>query len=158
VCFRSVSCCMTQLRFSFSSQMDGLTFSCRILWYGASRVAQRSKELHISASCVTKDPGLILGCFVGHPGRPMRRSTIGPVSSGFGSRVWPDGMSLSHRTLATPTAGRTHAYWHGCQVYSVSSDTLVQLASGLRVHCVKKQCGWRGCVSEDAWLLTFASP
>ena len=28
-----------------------------------------------------------------------------------------------------------------CQVHSVSSDTLVRLASGLDVRCVKKQCG-----------------
>ena len=29
----------------------------------------------------------------------------------------------------------------GCQVHSVSSDTLVRLASGLDAPCVKKQCG-----------------
>ena len=38
----------------------------------------------------------------------------------------------------------------GCQVHSVSSDTLVRLASGLDARCVKKQYGWLGCVSEDA--------
>ena len=38
----------------------------------------------------------------------------------------------------------------GRQVHSVSSDTLVWLASGWDAHCVKKQCGWLGCVSEDA--------
>ena len=38
----------------------------------------------------------------------------------------------------------------GCQVRGVSSDTLVRLASGLDARCVKKQCGWLGCVSEDA--------
>ena len=38
----------------------------------------------------------------------------------------------------------------GCQVHGVSSGTLVRLASGLDVRCVKKQCGWLGCVSEDA--------
>jgi hypothetical protein len=36
----------------------------------------------------------------------------------------------------------------GGQVHGVSSDTLVRLASGLDVRCVKKQ--WLGCVSEDA--------
>jgi hypothetical protein len=40
-------------------------------------------------------------------------------------------------------------------VYSVSSDTLVQVASGLSGYCVKKQCGL--VVSEDAQLSTFAS-
>ena len=38
----------------------------------------------------------------------------------------------------------------GCQVHGVSSDTLVWLASGLDARCVKQQCGWLGCVSEDA--------
>ena len=32
----------------------------------------------------------------------------------------------------------------GCQVHSVSSDTLVRLPSGLDAHCVKKQCGLVG--------------
>ena len=32
----------------------------------------------------------------------------------------------------------------GCQVHGVSSDTLVQLASGLDTCCVKKQCGLVG--------------
>jgi hypothetical protein len=34
----------------------------------------------------------------------------------------------------------------GCQVYGVSSDTLVRLASGLDAHCVKKLCGLVGVV------------
>ena len=38
----------------------------------------------------------------------------------------------------------------GCQVHGVSSDALVRLASGLEARCVKKQCGWLGCVSGDA--------
>jgi hypothetical protein len=32
----------------------------------------------------------------------------------------------------------------GRQLYSVSSDTLVRLASGLSGQCVKKQCGLAG--------------
>jgi hypothetical protein len=45
----------------------------------------------------------------------------------------------------------------GRQVYGVSSDTLVRLASGLDVHCVKKQCGlagscFRGCMALDLRL------
>ena len=32
----------------------------------------------------------------------------------------------------------------GRQLYSVSSDTLVRLASGLSEQCVKKQCGLSG--------------
>jgi hypothetical protein len=37
-----------------------------------------------------------------------------------------------------------NARWHNRQVYSVSSDTLVQLASGLSGHCVKKLYGLVG--------------
>jgi hypothetical protein len=33
---------------------------------------------------------------------------------------------------------------HARQVYGVSSNTLVRLASGLDGHCVKKQCGLVG--------------
>ena len=33
---------------------------------------------------------------------------------------------------------------HGHQLYGVSSDTLVRLASGLSKQCVKKQCGLAG--------------
>jgi hypothetical protein len=48
---------------------------------------------------------------------------------------------------------------HGCQLYGVSSDTLVRLASGLSEHCVKKKCGLAGVVfREDPRLSTFASP
>ena len=39
--------------------------------------------------------------------------------------------------------GAVHAN-QGCQVHGVSSDTLVWLASGLDVRCVKKQCGLVG--------------
>ena len=70
--------------------------------------------------------------------RPMGRRTIGPALSGLG-RVWPAGISLSHRTLATPVAGRAQ-----CTLTRSPGDTLVQLASGLDGHCVKKQCGLVG--------------
>jgi hypothetical protein len=40
----------------------------------------------------------------------------------------------------------------GRQLFDVSSDTLVRLASGLSEECVKKQCG-----SEVAWLSTFST-
>ena len=39
--------------------------------------------------------------------------------------------------------GAVHAN-QGRQVHGVSSDTLVRLASGLDVRCVKKQCGLVG--------------
>ena len=57
-------------------------------------------------------------------------------------RVWPAGMSLSHRGT-TDSCGRPGAV-HGRQVYGVSSDTLVRLASRLSGHWVEKQCGLVG--------------
>ena len=50
-------------------------------------------------------------------------------------------MSLSHRALATPAAA---GCMHVRQLYGVSSDTLVRLASELSEQCVKKQCGLAG--------------
>ena len=38
----------------------------------------------------------------------------------------------------------------GCQARSVSSDTLVRLASGLDGAVVRSSAAWLGCVSEDA--------
>ena len=38
----------------------------------------------------------------------------------------------------------------GCQVHSVSSDTLVRLASGLDGAVLRSSADWLGCVSEDA--------
>jgi hypothetical protein len=58
----------------------------RNIGFKASRVAQWSKALYCSARGVTIDPGLIPGCVAAgrRSGRPMRRRTIGPVSSGLG--------------------------------------------------------------------------
>ena len=38
----------------------------------------------------------------------------------------------------------------GCQVHGVSSDTSVQLASGLDGAVLRSSAAWLGCVSEDA--------
>ena len=49
---------------------------------------------------------------------------------------------MGHRGLATPVVGRGACMLgRGRQVYGVSSNTLVWLASGLDGHCLKKQCG-----------------
>ena len=86
------------------------------------------------------------------------RRTIGLASSGLG-RVWPVGISLSHRALVTPVAG-----WAQCTLTrSPGARCFLQHigAAGFRVaRCVKKQCSLVGlcCVSEDAWLSTFVSP
>ena len=70
------------------------------------------------------------------------RRTIGLASSGLG-RAWPVGMSLSHHAPATPVAGRVQC----ALTNSVSSNTLVWLASGLAVRCVQKQCGLVGSLT-----------
>ena len=80
----------------------------------------------------------------------MGRRTIGLVSSGLG-RGWPVGISLSHRAPVTPVVGWVQCAVRanqGCQVYGVSSDTLVRVASGLDARCVKKQCGLVGLCIE----------
>ena len=81
-------------------------------------------------------------------GRSVGRRTIGVVRvrEGLVGRE----LLVSSRTSDScggPGAERAN---QGCQVHGVASDTLVRLASGLVVCCVKKQCGWLGCVSEDA--------
>ena len=86
----------------------------------------------------------------------MERRTIGPASSGFG-RVWPAGISLSHRALAAPVAGRVQCTLTRSPGVRCFLDTLVRLASGLDVRCVKKQCGlvglcFRGRVALDLRL------
>jgi hypothetical protein len=66
------------------------------------------------------------------------RSTIGLALSGLGG-VWPVGISLSHRALATPVASRGAVHANQVhQVHGVSSDILVWLASRLDARCVKK--------------------
>ena len=84
-------------------------------------------------------------------GRPMRRHTIGPLSSGLGE-------GLAVRGFLVPSRSSDSLWQAGClqadfsrQLYAVSSDTLVRLASGLSEQCVKKQC-WQGRASEDACL------
>ena len=87
----------------------------------------------------------------------MGRHTIGPALSGLGEGL--AGRDVLVSSLTGNSCGGLGAVY-GCQVYSVFSDTLVQLASGFSGHCVKKQCGLVGlcCVSKDAQLSTCASP
>jgi hypothetical protein len=79
-----------------------------------------------------------------------------PRDSGLG-KVWPVGISLSHRAPATPVAGRAQCT-QGLQVHGVSSDTLVRLASGLDALCVKKQCCLVGLCFGGRMASTFVSP
>ena len=74
----------------------------------------------------------------------MGRRTIGLASSGLG-RVWPVGISLSHRAPATPVAGRaqcTLTKVARCTVFPPTHPT--RLTSGLDARCVQKQCGLVG--------------
>ena len=63
--------------------------------------------------------------------------------------VGRDVLVSSHTSDSCGGPGAVHAN-QGCQVHSVSSDTLVRLASGLDARCVKKNVARLGCVSEDA--------
>ena len=74
----------------------------------------------------------------------MRLHTIGPASSGLGEGLaGRDVLVPSHSSDFLWRAGRMHADF-GRQLYSVSSDTLVRLVSGLSKQFVKKQCGLAG--------------
>ena len=76
-------------------------------------------------------------------GRPMGWRNIIRVRGVFGQLGCPCPIMLLWRPGAcTLTSGR--------QLYGVSSDTLVRLASGLSEQCVKKQCGLAGRISKDA--------
>ena len=122
---------------------------------GASCVAQQSKTLHRSAICVDTDAGSIPVPAV--TGRPMRRRTIGPVLSELGEGL--AGWDVHVPSRCSDSCGTPDA----CTLVRspggrVSSATLVWLASGLSVHCVKKQCCLAGVGFVDARLATFASP
>jgi hypothetical protein len=54
-----------------------------------------------------------------------------------------DILASSRTSDSCGRPGAVHAN-QGCQVHSVSSDTLVRLASGLDARCIKKQCGLVG--------------
>ena len=70
--------------------------------------------------------------------------SIGLASSGLGRGLAGRDILVSSRTSnSCGRPGAVHAN-QGRQVHSVSSDTLVRLASGLDAHCVKKQCGLVG--------------
>ena len=76
--------------------------------------------------------------------RRMKRRIIGPASSGLGEGLaGRDVLVPLHFSDSLRRAGRLHADF-GRQLYGVSSDTLVWLASGLSEECVKKQCGLAG--------------
>ena len=115
----------------------------------ASRVAQWLRALYGSASCATRDTGFAprLCREPAATARSVGRRTIGLALSGLG-RAWPVGISLSHRTPATPVAGRAQCVL--TKVHGVSSDTLVRLASGLDGAVLRSSAAWLGSVSEDA--------
>ena len=69
-----------------------------------------------------------------------RRTSVVRVREGLAGRDIVVSLRTSD-SCGGPGAVRAN---QGCQVHSVSSDTLVRLASGLNVRCVKKQCGLVG--------------
>ena len=74
----------------------------------------------------------------------MRQCTIGPESSGLGEGLAVRDFLVSSRSSdALWLAGHLQTDF-GCQLDSVSSDTLVRLVSGLSEQCIKKQCGLEG--------------
>ena len=112
-----------------------ILFSLNGILICASLVAQRCKALHRSARGITTDQS----------SRPMKWRTIGPVPSGSAedSLAGRDVLVSSCSSDSLWRAGHVHADF--CrQLYGVSSDTLVRLATGLSDQCVKKQCGVAG--------------
>ena len=74
----------------------------------------------------------------------MGRCTIDSASSGLGEGLAGRDVLVPSRTSdSCGGPGSLHADTVD-QVYGVSSDTLVRLASGLSGRCVKKQCGLVG--------------
>ena len=72
-------------------------------------------------------------------GRPMRRRTIGPASPGLvRGLAGRDGFVPSRSSNSLRRAGHMHADF-GRQLYGVSSDKMVRLASRL-----SEQCGLAG--------------
>jgi hypothetical protein len=61
-----------------------------------------------------------------------------------GWRSCPVGISLSHRALATPVAGRAQCTLTRSLGAQCFLHTLVRPVYGLDVRCVKKQCGLVG--------------
>jgi hypothetical protein len=111
----------------------------------ASRVAQWSKALHCSASCVTRDPDSSPDSVAaGYDQETQGRSTIGPALSGLAEDLaGSDALVPSRTSDSCGGLGAMHADTVArCTV--LPPDTLVQLASWLSGHCVKKQCGLAG--------------
>jgi hypothetical protein len=74
----------------------------------------------------------------------MKHRTVGPASSGLGK-------SLAGLDFLVPSSSSDFLWWKkrlqadlGCQLDSVSSNTLLWLASEFSEQCVKKQCGFPG--------------
>jgi hypothetical protein len=88
----------------------------------------------------------------------MGRHTIGPRSSWLGEGLASRDVLVPSRT--SDSCGGPGAV-HGRQVYGVSPEALVRLASGLSGHCVMKQCGLVGLCfgrTHDSQPLPLLSP
>jgi hypothetical protein len=114
----------------------------------ASRVAQWSRALHRSASSATS-VWVRAQALSAVTGRSMGRRTIGLALSGLW-RVWPVGISLSHRAPVTPVAGRAQ-----CTLTKVARCTVFPPANwcgwlpGWMRAVLRSSAAWLGCVSEE---------
>ena len=110
-----------------------------------------------SRAVLTEILGLCPGSVAAGGDREVHGAThnwpsVDRVREGLAGR---DILVSSHTSDSCGGPGAVHAN-QGCQVHSVSSDTLVRLASGLDARCVKKQCGLVGlCIGGRT---TFVSP
>ena len=98
--------------------------------------------------CATRDSGFAP--------RLCRNREVRGATHNWPSVVWVrEGLAgreilgSSHTSDSCGGPGAVRAN-RGCQVHGVSSDTLVQLASGLDGAVLRSSAAWLGCVSEDA--------
>ena len=74
----------------------------------------------------------------------MRHHTFGPPSSWLGEGLAGLDVLVPLRSSDSLWRAGGMPSDFGSQLYGVSSDTLVRLASRLSEQCVKKQCGLAG--------------
>jgi hypothetical protein len=99
-----------------------------------------------------------------HPGSVVTDREVRGVTHNWPSVVWVmEGLasmdilvsSCTSDSCGGPGAVRAN---QGYQVHSVSSDTLVRLASGLDARCVKKQCGLVGLCNGGRMTFNLCLP
>ena len=130
---------------------------CQLL---GSRVVKQSKALHLSARGNTTDT-LVRIQAVSQPAvarTPIGRRTIGPASSGLGEGLAGIDVLVPSRTSdSCGGPGAVHADTVArCTVFPTTH--WCGWLPGWMGIMSRSSAAWLGCVSEDAWLSTFASP